>query len=228
MLYEMICEEIPEAMPLMQNTDGLETLIPRKYIDKYMEICARWETLTMLQLEHDKYSKLIIGDVNNYISITEDGKTKSKGRFEHSDLALHKNKSFLIIPKALHAYFIDGIEPEEFMKTNSNIFDYCGGVKIRGDWKFYEHKIIKESFEKDVLQHTLRYFISNTGSKIIKTNLLDAREIQVVAGKWMQTVFINYKPKIFADYNINTRFYLEKINKEINNLEPNKNQLKLF
>jgi hypothetical protein len=45
MLYEMICEEIPGAIPLMQNTDGLETVIPRKYVDKYMEICARWEKL---------------------------------------------------------------------------------------------------------------------------------------------------------------------------------------
>ena len=29
MLYEMICEAIPEAIPLMQNTDGVETVIPR-------------------------------------------------------------------------------------------------------------------------------------------------------------------------------------------------------
>ena len=64
MLYEMICEEIPDCKPLMQNTDGLETMIPRKYVDKYMEICARWEKITNLQLEHDTYSKLVLGDVN--------------------------------------------------------------------------------------------------------------------------------------------------------------------
>jgi hypothetical protein len=58
MLYEMICEEIPGAIPLMQNTDGLETMIPREYVDKYMEICKRWEEITNLQLEHDKYSKI--------------------------------------------------------------------------------------------------------------------------------------------------------------------------
>jgi hypothetical protein len=60
MLYEMICEEIPGAIPLMQNTDGLETVIPREYVDKYMEICARWEELTNLQLEHDTYSKIVL------------------------------------------------------------------------------------------------------------------------------------------------------------------------
>ena len=76
MLYEMICEEIPNAIPLMQNTDGLETMIPREYVDKYMDICKRWEDITQLQLDHDTYSKIILGDVNNYIAITEDGKSK--------------------------------------------------------------------------------------------------------------------------------------------------------
>ena len=228
MLYEMICEEIPGAIPLMQNTDGLETLIPREYVDKYMEVCARWEKQTLLQLEHDTYSKIILGDVNNYIAVTEDGKSKCKGRFEYKDLALHKNKSFLIIPKALHAYFVDGIEPEDFLAQNENIFDYCGGVKIKGDWKFVEHAIVDSAYQKQNLQHTIRYFISKTGSKIIKTNLLDNREIQVESGKWLQTVFIDYAEKPFEEYNVNKMFYLEKIKKEIQNLEPNRGQLKLF
>lgn len=60
----MICEEIPDVIPLMQNTDGLETMIPRKYYDQYMAICKRWEDITNLQLEHDTYSKLMLGDVN--------------------------------------------------------------------------------------------------------------------------------------------------------------------
>lgn len=228
MLYEMICEEIPGAVPLMQNTDGLETLIPRKYVDKYMEICARWEKITNLQLEHDKYAKIVLGDVNNYIAVTEDGKSKCKGRFEYDNLALHKNKSFLIIPKALHAYFVDGISPEVFLKHNRDIFDYCGGVKIKGDWKFVEHQIVNGEYALKPLQHTIRYFVSNTGSKIIKTNLLDGREIQIESGPWMQTVFIDYEEKQFSDYNVNHDFYLQKIRKEINSLEPNKNQLSLF
>ena len=228
MLYEMICEEIPGAIPLMQNTDGLETMIPREYVEQYMEICARWEKITNLQLEHDKYSKVVLGDVNNYIAVTEDGKSKCKGRFEYKDLALHKNKSFLIIPKALHAYFVEGIKPEDYLAQNQNIFDYCGGVKIKGDWKFVEHAIIDGEFQKQKLQHTIRYFISKSGCKVIKTNLFDGREIQVEAGPWMQTIYIDHKEQPFDDYNINLAFYLDKIKKEIAGLEPNKDQLKLF
>ena len=228
MLYEMICEEIPEAVPLMQNTDGLETIIPRDKVKKYMEICKRWEEMTLLQLEHDTYSKIVLGDVNNYIAVTEKGEAKCKGRFEFNNLALHKNKSFLIIPKAIYNYFVNDTDPETFLNENQNIFDYCGGVKIKGDWKFYEHSIVNGIFEKKPLQHTIRYFISNSGSKIIKTNLLDEREIQVESGQWMQSVFIDYVEKDFKEYNVNNKFYLEKIKKEIDSLEPNRNQLSLF
>ena len=228
MLYEMICEEIPNALPLMQNTDGLETMIPRQYEDKYMEICERWEKITNLQLEHDKYSKIILGDVNNYIAITEDGKSKCKGRFEFANLAMHKNKSFLVIPKAIHAYFVDGIKPEDYIKSITNIFDFCGGVKIKGDWSFYEHKIADGNYSVEKLQHTIRYFISKTGSKVIKKNNTDNREIQIEAGKWLQTLMIDYEDKPFSEYDINYDYYLDKINKEIRDLEPIVTQLSLF
>jgi hypothetical protein len=257
MLYEMICEEIPDVTPLMQNTDGLETIIPRKYYDKYMEICERWQNITNLQLEHDTYSKVILGDVNNYIAVTEkkkvdkevyeelkkkvpydvyeeiDGEyffkaTKSKGRFEFSNLALHKNKSFLIIPKAIFMYFVHGIKPEEYLLTENNIFDYCGGVKIKGNWKFVEHHVEMGYYVKDNLQDTLRYYMSNTGSKIIKQNKDDKREIQIEAGRWLQTVYVKHVETPFEEYGINLNYYLDKIYKEINSLEPVITQLKLF
>jgi len=228
MLYEMITEGIPGAIPLMQNTDGLETLIPREYQDKYYEICKQWEIITNLQLEHDTYSKIILGDVNNYIAVTENGKSKCKGRFEFEDLALHKNKSFAIIPQAIYNYFVNGIEPEDYLRNNKNIYDYCGGKKIRGDWKFYKEYIQDGIHTKEDLQHTIRYYISNTGAKIIKYNFTDERSTQVEAGKWMQTLFIDFENKPFEEYDINYDYYLTKIRKEIENLEPNVNQLSLF
>jgi len=228
MLYEMICEEIPDAVPLMQNTDGLETMIPRKYEAQYLDICKRWEEMTNLQLEHDKYTKLILGDVNNYIAITEDGKSKCKGRFEFADLALHKNKSFLVVPKALHAYFVEGVEPETYIRNCTDIFDFCGGVKIRGDWKFFQHFVKDGEYTVKELQHTIRYYICKSGSKIIKKNNSDNREIQVEAGKWMQQVLNAHVNLPIDEYEINYDFYIEKVRKEIQSLQPIINQLSLF
>lgn len=145
MLYEMIATRIPGAQPLMQNTDGLEFMIDEQHEELFYDICRKWEKMTQLQLETVEYDKMIIGDVNNYIAIwsekdKETGKikqkTKCKGRFEFEELALHKNKSYQIIPKALFAYFVHGNDPAEFIKENRNIFDYCAGAKLKGDWSF--------------------------------------------------------------------------------------------
>jgi hypothetical protein len=249
MLYVMLVENIPGAIPIMQNTDGLETLIPRKYEQKYLEICNKWEQLTSLQLEHDTYQKLIVPDVNNYIGINsfkevekeefrkllqtspelkfkrEDGKcyiakTKCKGRFEFLDRALHKNKSFTVVSKALYYYFVHDIQPEDYIKTNKNIFDYCGQVKAKGNWKFKALSVTNQEFLIEDVQKTLRYFVSNKGCKIVKKNTSDDREINVEAGKWLQTIFNEYEEKEFLDYNINLSFYLDKINKEIKQMSP--------
>ncbi len=230
MLYEMICEGIPNAIPLMHNTDGLETRIPRKYVDKYMEICKQWEDITNLQLEHDTYQKVILADCNNYIAQTEgtDFKIKCKGRFVFKDLPLHKNKSFLCIRKAIYDYFIKGIEPEVSIKENKNIFDFCGGKKANGGWEYWTESINQGQHKKNKLQKTVRYYISNSGSKLMKINYLDERVSQVEAGKWLQTIFIDHIEKPFEEYNINYDYYIKKAKKEIELLEPNTNQLQLF
>jgi len=228
MLYEMLAEAIPGCKPLMQNTDGIEMLIPEEYKDKYMEICAEWEKITNLQLEHDEYQKMIIADVNNYIAVTKTGKYKCKGRFEFEDLALHKNKSFLIVPKAIFNYFVNDIPPEKFLMDNKNIFDYCAGVKAKGDWMFQETCVVNQQIVKTNLQKTIRYYISDKGCKIIKVNKIDGREIQVEAGPWMQQDFSLYEQKSWEEYQINEKYYLDKIYKEINNIIPKINQLSLF
>jgi hypothetical protein len=245
----MIQEAIPGAIPIMQNTDGLETKIPRKYVDKYYEVCKEWEKLTKLELEHDTYDKIFLGDVNNYIALynlkevdkekyeqiksesphyvfkEKDGKyyyagTKCKGRFEFVDLALHKNKSYKIIPEAIYNYFVHGIEPEDTIKNNTNIFDYCAGKKSKGDWYYYTETLNGDKVDKETLQSTIRYYVSNKGCKILKHNGSDDRMSKVEAGPWLQTLYIKAVSKPFEEYDINYKYYLKKIYQEIDNLSP--------
>ena len=229
MLYEMICEAIPEAIPLMQNTDGVETVIPRSKKQIYLDVCKKWEEITSLTLEHGTYSKLVLADVNNYIAVDEDGKAKCKGRFEFEGLALHKNKSKLIIPKALYAYFVDGTLPEETLKNNNNILDYCIGGKSKGNWQQVARSIEHNQPVEYKLQKINRYYISNSGCKIIKVNKNDRREIQLEAGRWMQTIMNDIEHKDWALYDINEKYYLDAIEREINNIIGiQSNQLLLF
>jgi hypothetical protein len=134
----------------------------------------------------------------------------------------------LIIPKAIYAYFVENKLPEQFLQENRNIFDYCGGVKIKGDWQFQQTCVSKDGVVKTNLQKTLRYYISDKGCKIYKVNKSDKREIQIEAGPWMQELFNVYEDKPWNDYNINEKFYLDKIYREINNIIKKPSQLKLF
>ena len=221
MLYEMLCLEIPEGIPLMQNTDGLEMMIPTSAVSKYMEVCDKWCLLTQLQLEHDEYSKMVIADVNNYIAVHKSGKVKCKGKFEWEDLEkkkvamLHKNKSFLIIPKAIYAYFVNGILPEQFLAENKSVYDYCAGVKAKGGWYYEERSLVKGELVTNKLQKIVRYYVTKSGNKILKRHP-DGREMQVEAGQWMQKTVNKIDPSIpYEAYDIDTEYYLENIYKQI-------------
>ena len=259
MLYEQIMERIPGAVALLQNTDGVETMIPRSYVEEYMQICKEWEDKTSLNLEHDEYQKLVLSDVNNYIGVNNFidvditkwrevkqsqphylfkvnkdkfsfAPVKLKGRFDFHNLQLHKNKSKLVIPKAIYQYFVNDILPEDYLDENKNILDYCIGGKSKGDWKQIARSVDKGSYKEESLQKINRYFISKSGVKITKVNNNDGREIQLEAGRWLQTVFNNMavKPK-WSDYNIDKLYYLQAIESEINSILLMKtNQLKLF
>ncbi len=237
-LAEMVSLAIPECQPLMLNTDGMEMMIPTDRVDDYMKVCAEWEKLTQLALEHDEYSKMIIRDVNNYMAVTQKGKVKSKGAFEWEDLdkkkvaTFHKNKSFLIIPKAIYAYFVHGTKPEDFLAANTNIYDYCGAVKAKAGWHFVDRKIVNGELINNRLQKIIRYYISNTGGKLVKCHQ-DNREIQVESGEWLQTTVNKLDvSKVYDTYDINLKYYLEEIYKEIEGIQEvifNKaTQLSLF
>lgn len=237
-LYEMLSLAIPDCIPLMQNTDGLEMMIPTATVDTYMKVCAEWERITKLSLEHDQYKKMIIRDVNNYIAINTQNKVKCKGAFEWEDLqkkkvaTFHKNKSFLIIPKAIYAYFVNGIEPEDFLRDNTDVYDYCGAVKSKGGWYYEERYINKGNLTINKLQKIVRYYVSNNGGKIVKCHP-DGREIQVESGSWLQSVVNRIDPAVPIDkYDINYSYYLEEIYKQIAGIEKVKpkafTQLLLF
>lgn len=224
-LAEMLSLAIPECQPLMLNTDGLEMMIPEDKVAIYYEICSKWETQTQLSLEHDQYSKMIIRDVNNYMAISQKGKVKCKGAFEWEDLAkkkvaiFHKNKSFLIIPKAIYAWFVHGTKPEDFLAANKDIYDYCGAVKAKGGWYFEDRRIVDGDVVNKKLQKIVRYFVSNDGGKIVKCHQ-DGREIQVEAGQWLQTVVNKIDDsKDYDKYDINLKYYLEEIYKQIDGIQ---------
>lgn len=227
MLVEELSLTIPDTELLMMNTDGFEIKIPRKYESTYNEICQNWMKKTKLILEFENYKSMIIRDVNNYISIHEDDDgVKCKGFFNFDDIPLHKNKSALIVKKAIFEYFKNNTPVKDTVLNSRNIYDFCIGVRAKGKTRFYLKYLKKDTIMKKYLSKTNRYFISKKGGYLIKDygNKEAQAEAPTVSGKyvkdWKVTMFNRaYKVKDFKEYNIDYVYYIKKAKNQIYDIE---------
>lgn len=150
------------------NTDGVTALVPRSKVDQYYEITKNWEKIVGLQLEYAVYSMMALSDVNNYIAVYEDGKVKSKGRYEvahYEKLGWSKNHSAMIIPIAAMEKIVSGIDIEETIRLHENKFDFCLRTKVPRSSKLI---LSYEDGTEVPQQNICRYYPSKTGGKLVK------------------------------------------------------------
>lgn len=84
------------------NTDGIVTYYHESQTELLKEILFDWEIATSYNLEQTNYRELASRDVNNYVAVKMDGKTKCKGCF--GEASLSKNPDGLIIYEAVASY----------------------------------------------------------------------------------------------------------------------------
>ena len=223
LLISMLAEELANCgyEILQVNTDGI-TIKHLKSESKNIDcICDKWSILTNLELETAFYSKMIIMDVNNYLSVKLNGDTKPKGLFEIIKEP-HKDTSFTVVPYAISEYFTKGIPIENTIKSHTNIYDFCGRAKFKGN-DYGEIRYISNYNEvKEKQQKTTRYFISNKGATFIKMYAKGSEEF--INKGYQVTIFNKYYKK--ENYDINYDFYIKECNKIINSIEIK--QLSLF
>jgi len=154
MLCEMVKKAIPSAQFIMLNTDGLEVKIPRDMLDTYHKVCGEWEKITKLILEHGQYKSMYIIDVNNYMAVDIKGDVKKKGRFE-TKMDYHKNPSFLVIPKAVEAYFIHGKDYKEFIREHEDVYDFLGAVKKKSNFELSLYNLSSITYDAPLTEELL-------------------------------------------------------------------------
>jgi hypothetical protein len=167
MIIERIIDEV-QAEVLMANTDGFEFICNRNQQQQVDDIVKWWQDVTGLELEGDSYAKMFVRDVNNYISVTEKSKIKLKGAYEFADydkLGWHKNHSAMVIPKAVKAHLIDGIDYEEFIKLHQDKFDFMLRTKVPRSSSLV---LVKADQSEEQLQNICRYYACKTGGKLVK------------------------------------------------------------
>lgn len=171
MLIESLLSLDPELIVLQANTDGITIRYPRKIEAKVNEALRENEKQTGLALEENEYKKMIIYNVNSYMSIDSRGDVKQKNLFEtyntmYKNSWFHKDPSMNIRALALNEYFINNIPVEETINNCNNIFEFLIGEKGKKTFKWL-HNQLKDTgvIASSVLSDRLvRYYIGGKGS----------------------------------------------------------------
>lgn len=84
------------------NTDGIVVYHSETQFDAVDEITFDWMLDTSYQLERTAYSVIASRDVNNYVAVRTDGKTKGKGIFAPASLAKNPDGQIIYTAVAQH------------------------------------------------------------------------------------------------------------------------------
>lgn len=234
-------QELAGNSCIMANTDGATFIVKRTEVDKFYEICNNWCKLTTYELEYVNFKSLWFSNVNNYIGLKENGEVKKKGDAFLTDYEIFKDKSYRIIPLALESYFINNTPVEEFITNHKNIYDFCSRGKVSRN--FYIKTYNEDTKQETEYNKLIRYYVSLEGEKMykMKSEFCDtraAKESQINAGLWKNTVINTVDNIEYHLSNINHKFYIEKAKEIIFKIEngrvakkqkfQNENQLNLF
>ena len=221
----MLIEKMVEKgfICVSSNTDGAEFLIPVNRKDEAMSITREWEKETKFELEFTNYKKLIKKDVNDYLAIKMDGKTKAKGIFVDT-IDLKKGYSYPVIPKAINKYFKDNIPVEQTVSNCKDIFDFCISKKSGGDFQIEYHTLNGIQH----LQKTNRFYISNSGGSLQKRRQSNGKTIGLFVGNNVR-LLNDYDPNVvFDNYDVNKAWYIHEAKSIIEEIEPSIIQENMF
>lgn len=91
-------------------------------------------------MEHDYFERFYQYAINDYLGVKKGWSEshnpkliKKKGLFIDSPI-LGKGLAPLIVPKAINAYFVERKSPEETIKADKEILDFCTFQKVAKDF----------------------------------------------------------------------------------------------
>lgn len=153
-LAQHLYRNIPGLKIVQLNTDGIMVECDRADLEKLDEICDEWQARTGFELEEDSVSKIAQKDVNNYVEVQPNGKSKAKGGYLVKGIstagAFNINNSCCIVATALKEYFVNGIPVEETINGCDDIFQFQIIAKAGAKYREAYHLVdgVKEPVQK--------------------------------------------------------------------------------
>jgi len=225
MLSEMLMTKVPNLKVLQVNTDGITVMIPIEYKRLYWEVCQEWEKTTKLGLEYVAYQKMVIRDVNNYLSQDVKGKVKYKGAFKPreemiKDGEYHKSLSQCVVTHALSEFYLKDIPVADTIYNHQNIYDFCKTFNASHGWKC--ETVGEDENDSIPQQKNNRYFISKEGRRFRKFK--DEKQIDIEANKKV-TIFNTYYEAAITEYGIDYDYYIDECRKIIEKIDGTEERL---
>lgn len=134
MLIESL--ELNGIRTVSANTDGIVVLCDKSDEALVEELAFDWMLSTSYELERTDYRLLVSRDVNNYLAVTTENRTKGKGVFAKPSLA--KNPDAPIIYEAVSRFVVDGTPLDETIRGCTEVTKFLklravtGGAIFRG------------------------------------------------------------------------------------------------
>ena len=138
-LAQHLHRDVPDLRVVQINTDGVMVEFDNEQYITVQEIVKEWEERTGFELEEDSISQIAQKDVNNYVEVKANGKTKAKGGYLVRGIApagaFNINNNATIVAKAIMDYFVNGTPVEKTIGECSDIMEFQliakAGVKYR-------------------------------------------------------------------------------------------------
>lgn len=227
--------ELDGVKVFFTNTDGTCIMIRRKLIPEFCKIAKDIEKEFKITWEFTFNKKMVFSNTNSYISVIEEkfmldddlnfinhetglNEIKRKGAvFRYgSDIPLGDSVNEQVIPRALEAYFVNGISPEEFisnpLKYNISIFDYCCSKKVNKSFNVY--------YGDDIIQNINRYYFSKKGLYLMKLKKKSTGNKNHMHKGYSVKLLNIYNPETsFEEYDINYSYYIAKVKRLISEME---------
>lgn len=153
-LAEHLYSEVDGLKIVQLNTDGIMLECDRDQLELVDSICEEWQSRTGFELETDSVSKIAQKDVNNYVEVQADGKSKAKGGYLVKGIstvgAFNINNSCCIVATALKEYFVNGTPVEETINDCTDIFQFQIIAKAGAKYREAYHMVdgVKEPVQK--------------------------------------------------------------------------------
>lgn len=142
LLVDLIEKLEPYCQLIQSNTDGILIKMPAKYggnksnVDQWYEmiddIVYEWEERTGMKMGFDIYTKVFQKDVNNYLLVGPDGKTKTKGAYTKSLSSI--DNDLPIINKAMIDYMVKATPVERTINDCDDLKMFQKVVKLSGKY----------------------------------------------------------------------------------------------